>query len=61
MLLAIAAQTQGAFWISRHIEMHDLSTVMADDEKAVQNTKRQRWDGEEVHRSVGRAIVFDER
>jgi hypothetical protein len=22
---------------------------MADDEKAVQSTKRERWDGEEVH------------
>jgi hypothetical protein len=22
---------------------------MADDEKAVQNTERERWDGEEVH------------
>ena len=35
--------------ISRHIEMQDLTPVMADDEKAVQNTKRERWDGEEVH------------
>ena len=36
--------------ISRHIEMQDLPPVVADDEKAVQNTKRERWDGEEVHR-----------
>ena len=35
--------------ISRHIEMQDLPPVVADDEKAVQNTKRERWDGEEIH------------
>ena len=47
--------------ISRHLEMQDLSPVMADDEKAVQNTKRERWDGEEVHRSNGLAMVSEER
>jgi len=31
--------------ISRHIEVQDLTPVVADDEKAVQNTKRERWDG----------------
>jgi hypothetical protein len=31
--------------ISRHIEMQDLPPVVADDEKAVQNTKGERWDG----------------
>ena len=31
--------------ISRHIEMQDLPPVVADDEKAVQNTKREGWDG----------------
>jgi hypothetical protein len=31
--------------ISRHIEMQDLPPVVADDEKAVQNSKRERWDG----------------
>jgi hypothetical protein len=34
---------------------------MADDEKTVQNTKRERWDGEEVHRSNGLAMVSEER
>ena len=43
--------------ISRHIEVQDLSPVTADDEKAVQNTKRERWDGEEVHRSNSLAMV----
>ena len=41
--------------------MQDLSPIMADDEKTVQNTKRQRWDGEEVHRSNGLAMVSEER
>jgi len=27
----------------------DLTPVVADDEKTVQNTKRERWHGEEVH------------
>jgi hypothetical protein len=47
--------------ISRHIEMQDLPPVVADDEKAVQNTKRERWDGEEVHRGNGLAMVSEER
>jgi hypothetical protein len=47
--------------ISRHIEMQDLTPVVADDEKAVQNTKSERWDGEKVHRSNGLAMVSEER
>jgi len=35
--------------ISRHMEVQDLTPVVPDDEKTVQNTKRERWDGEEVH------------
>ena len=41
--------------------MQDLPPVVADDEKAVQNTKRERWDGEEVHRRNGLAMVSEER
>src|SRR5215469_4087064 len=47
--------------ISRHIAMQDLTPVVADDKKAVQNTKRERWDGEKVHRSNGLAMVSEER
>src|SRR6516225_2643459 len=47
--------------ISRHIAMQDLAPVVADDEKAVQNTKRERWDGEKVHRRNGLAMVSEER
>jgi len=47
--------------ISRHIEVQDLTPVVADDEKAVQNTKSERWDGEKVHRSNGLAMVSEER
>jgi len=46
---------------SRHIEVQDLTPVVADDEKAVQNTKRERWDGEKVRRSNGLAMVSEER
>ena len=34
---------------------------MADDKKAVQNAKRERWDGEEVHRRNGLAMVPEKR
>jgi hypothetical protein len=47
--------------ISRHIEMQDLAPVVADDEKAVQNAKRERWDGEKVYRRNGLAMVSEER
>ena len=41
--------------------MQDLTPVVADDEKAVQNTKSERWDGEKVHRSNGLAMASEER
>src|SRR5260370_7617454 len=41
--------------------MQDLPPVVADDEKAVQNTKRERWDGEEIHCSNALAMVSEER
>jgi len=47
--------------ISCHIEVQDLTPVVADDEKTVQNTKRERWDGEEIHCSNGLAMVSEER
>jgi hypothetical protein len=47
--------------ISRHIEVQNLTPVVADHEKAIQNTKPERWDGEEVHRSNGLTMVSEER
>jgi hypothetical protein len=47
--------------ISRHIEVQDLAPVVADDEKAIQNTKRERWDGKEVHRSNGLTMIPEKR
>src|SRR6516165_9279005 len=47
--------------IFRHIAMQNLTPVVADDEKAVQNTKRECWDGEKVHRRNGLAMVSEER
>ena len=38
-----------------------LTPVMADDEKAVRSTKRERWDGEKVHRRNALAVVSEER
>jgi hypothetical protein len=41
--------------------MQDLPPLVADDEKTVQNTERERWDGEKVHRRNGLAMVSEER
>src|SRR5260370_8340492 len=41
--------------------MQDLPSVVADDEKAVKNTKRERWDGEEIHCRNCLAMVSEER
>src|ERR1700682_2236829 len=60
MLLAIAVQPK-EHWDLCHIEMQDLTPFVADDEKAVQNTKSERWDDEKVHRSNGLAMVSEER
>jgi hypothetical protein len=43
------------------MEVQDLTPAVADDEKAVQNTKRERWDGEKVHRRNSLAMVPEER
>ena len=46
--------------ISRHIEVQDLTPLVADHKKAIQNTKRERWNCEKVHRSNGVAMVPEE-
>jgi len=60
MLLAIAVQPKVHGDFASH-EMQDLPPVVADDEKAVQNTKRERWDDEEIHCRNGLAMVSEER
>ena len=45
----------------RHIEMQDLTPVVADNKKSIQNTERERWDGEEVHRRNDLTMVSEER
>jgi hypothetical protein len=47
--------------ISRHIEVQDLAPVVADDEKTIQNTKRERWHCEKVHRSNCLTMIPEER
>src|ERR1700746_966472 len=46
--------------IARHIEVQDLTPVVADDEKTIQKTERERWDGEEVHCRNGLTMVSEE-
>jgi hypothetical protein len=48
-------------WISRPIEVQDLAPVVADDEKAIQNTKPERWHCEKVHRSNCLTMIPEER
>jgi hypothetical protein len=40
--------------------MQDLTPIVADNEKAVQNTERERWDSEEVHRTMASAIALQD-
>ena len=47
--------------VSRNLAVQDLTPVVANDEKTVQNTKHERWDGEEVHRGNCLAMVSEER
>jgi hypothetical protein len=47
--------------ISRHIEVQDLTPIVADNEKAIQNTKGERWDGKEVHCSNGFPMIPEKR
>ena len=38
--------------------MQDLTPIVTDNEKAIQSTERERWDGEEVHRTMASAIAL---
>ena len=44
-----------------HIAMENQPSVMRNGEKAIENPKRQSWDGEEVHRRNHFAMVIQER
>jgi hypothetical protein len=46
--------------ISCHAETQNLTTVVAYDEKPIQNAKRERWDREEVHGSDGLSMIAQE-
>jgi hypothetical protein len=39
-----------ARWVLRDVEVQDPPTVMTDHEEAVEDTKRDRWNSEEIHR-----------
>jgi hypothetical protein len=53
--------TQKCGGITRYVVVKDSTTVVADDEKAVENAKSKRGYGEEVHRGNGLAMVPQER
>jgi len=43
------------------VEMQDASTIVADDEKALEDAECDRWHGEEVHRGNSFAVVPQKR
>ncbi len=47
--------------IPRNIEVQDASTVVADDEEAVEHVEGERRDREEIHRRDGFAVIMQER
>jgi len=46
-----------ARWVLRDVEVQDPPTVMTDHEEAVEDTKRDRWNSEEIHRRNGFPMI----
>jgi hypothetical protein len=46
--------------VSGHVEVHDLTTVMTEDDKHKKRTKRGGWNGEEIHRGQVRDMIVEE-
>jgi hypothetical protein len=46
-----------AVWMSGHVEMQNASPIMSNHKEAVENTKRKRRDGKEIHRGNGFAMI----
>jgi hypothetical protein len=46
-----------AYWVPGYIEMQDAASVVRDDKEAIKHAKGYRWNGEEVHRRDGFAVV----
>src|SRR5882762_540174 len=47
-------------WMARDIEMQDAPPIMANDEETVENTERNRWNHEEIHRSNNFPMIPEE-
>jgi len=39
------------------IKVQDATTVVANDKEAVEHAERKRWNGEEIHRRDGFAVI----
>ena len=50
-----------ARWMPGDVEMQDATTIVADDEEAVQRPESDRWDHEEVHRGDSFPVVPQKR
>ena len=50
-----------ARWVLRDVEVQDPPTVMTDHEEAVEDTKRDRWNSEEIHRRNGFPVIAKKR
>ena len=44
----------------RDVEMEDLASTVFDHEKTIQDSERESWHGEEVHRRDGLAVIAQE-
>ncbi len=51
----------GTCWVPRDIEVHDATAIMADDEKAVEDSESDSWNREEVHRRNHFPMVSQKR
>ena len=50
---------QAACRMLRDVDVQDASTIVADDEEAVEHAERDRWHREEIHGNVGTGAGFD--
>jgi len=50
-----------ARWMPGDVDVQYASTIMADDEKAIEHAERDRWNCEEIHRSNGFPMVEQKR
>ena len=59
-MFRVTAAKSRARWVTSHVAVQDSTTVVADDEEAIENAECQRRYGEEVHRGNRLAMISEE-